>query len=1287
MPLPTLNHPKHFTMTPRITRTLLLAAAAVGAATSAQAYNVGDWVYSQPYNGWNGFIGDNTNQTIGTLNLDSTRTDAGLYSHATYYYYWNFNYYGAGNPDNVYVYGTVNGSYGNLGYGSQSGTLGTGTYVASSNSSGFEVIPLGTNYLTLHEEMWGDYNAYADWWINAYERSFQVARTNDSTGSQGFGTNSAFQLDNYDTSAYYGSNIGGRSYSATNVLDTARYWSGEGYTSLPGSVVRTGDMLLGGFGSLEGLYAKDGGWLDIRGDLTVGANGTVYIREGEITSDVYTQYNNTGAGHLGRTNFESNLNGEGAFGNGGILSVRQHFAQDMYATDYETLGFRDGAVNSQAIYIDGDGFQGGNGAFGSLRSITGSNTQNGNIGIGWNGAQYSTIGVDIGSTLTINGRINGVNGTYSNADKDLVLNVASGLFVPESTGTGLILNGDIRSSVRDVIQTNDGTVVLNSANAMSGSYYAVGGAAVVHHSGALGANTAYATDGGTIALDARNAYPSHLGTNGDPTSTANLTIANDIQIGGTGFLAGGALVNASGNNTITGTVTVGTNGYLTESTPVSDATIGVFNGTQLTVSGLTAHKTLNGFVAPYVSTLTIDTQNSTETIEGEEVVHIGTFINTGSTGLIDKVIKNGDGDAYLGAADAALLSFEVNGGRLFIDSLSTNPTNFGTFEKTGSSALVIQDTAAEDDAYYGQYNVNAGTLATALGANAHGDVYVYAAGTLGGKGTFTGDIHVHGGHVAPGFSPGILTVSGDYINNIVGAGGGILDLELAGLGGAGAANGHDQLRVSGDILLSNAAPADYSIIKFIDIDGFEAGHGNVFQVIANTSGGARNTFDKFDLSQTVTSLSDRVLFDHSTGKAYGTGLTTSQNFSHYATNRNQAEIGRALWMEAIDYDKSGTTGELSAAFIASAYNPVAAGARTGLKAWILTSHDAVLGERATDLGAAAVQMLTAASGAEGLDSLSPEAYSGFGEIATRLNRNVALLGATSRPEGDDKKWGFRFGYLGERVTSNSTSAYTSFKGSNDTAYLNADIGLGTKVRLNLSAGLDNGGVQARGFRGDSDSAVFGLGLGITPESKFARLDIGASFSTADFNAARQGATMSQDNQNAYAVAARVTFLPKEPPVNAVAQVAEGPRSKLSLVPYVGVSYASTEVDAFTESNVAGSAQLNVDGFSRRSLVGELGLNLEYEVGASTVLTGIVAYEHEFRNGGSTDIAAEFADTGVDDTGFLIHTDGYGANLFRVGVGIRQQLGAKSSFGLSYDALLGSGVTNGQQVKADVSFRF
>ena len=1217
--------------------------------------------------------------------------------------------------------------------------------------------------------------------FNGSPGTFQVGRTGIEASSSDF--------EDINSETLSGTYYNGTTFVGLNVLPFAT--AGAPTADLAGSVVKLGDIALGFFGS-EGLFAEDGGWLDIRGDLTLGAGGTIYIRDGEITSNIYTQ--TYAPGTLDEAGF---LDIEA-----GILSVRNYFAQDMVATDGQTLGFRDGAVNNTRMILTGFGYaygfdgEGGSGpvpteGIGALRSITGNNIQNGNISIVSDGglADGTIIGVDTGATLTINGTINGLN----DVDSD------GGAIVGFNTFGNATVNGRILAGISDVYKVGAGELLINSSNLFTGDVNIIAGSARITNSGALSGTSGqtYVESGASLVLD----------------QASGLSLVDDIHIDGTGLVGvGGALHNKTGTNVTTGNLWIDDS---TESGADAAATAKVDASSSLTVAGLRSNGSYNTF--------TIDV--------GGVALTSGSFTVSGTTGSINDIVKNGTGLATFTTLTSDVQNIFVNAGKVVVlgsESTALDPFDDTSFDKWGAAVIEIRGShfyedfdvregtadlfgnvtsgfggegggdldlgSDEEGTFSGILNVEsgatlthvsefdgdpsantddfdvvnnsalnvkrggvvqlnaaeievddnstvsvAGTLSSTAEVEANdnstvtvlaggvvnsdinadeaaevvidaadvvnayargqvtgnatisdsatltvnglltGNVTVSDSGIVRGSGQVIGNLIQSNATISPGNSPGILLVTGNYTNV-----GGLLDLELADTGVAGTA--YDQLRVTGTITVSNALPVDYSTIRFIDFAGFEAEHGDVFQVIADGSGNARNTFDKFDLSATVTGANDRVLFYHATGRAYGTGLVNNQNFSNYAKNRNQREIGRALWMEAIDYDKSGLIGELPQSFIDSAYDPVAAAAKTGLKAWILTRHDNVLGELSTDLGDAAVQMLTASSGATGLDSLSPEAYSGFGEIAVRLNRNIAQLGSTGRRTGDDGKWGFNFGYSGEQMTSDSTSDYTSYKTTSDTAYLTGDFALGSNVHLNLSVALDDGRVQARDFNGDTNTSAFGIGLSITPESKSVRFDIGASFSNTNFDAVRQGSYMSQDNQDANAVAARLTFLPKQASLNTVLKAGEPAAPKVTLTPYVGVSFASTSVDAFSEADVAG-AQLNVDGFNRRSLVGEFGLNAEYALSEKTTLTGVFAYEHEFRDSGQTEMRAEFANDGVDDTDFTIHTDGLGANIFRLGVGIRQQLGEKASLGLSYDALFGGGLSSGQHIKADVSFRF
>lgn len=1390
-------------MNNRINRTLLIAAAMLGASSSPKAYdiysNLANWNYSQPnftygYSVGDGYTGrEYRNLTADRYNVNERDlVNAGVYRGLAGSFGWNGNEYNGGGS--AFAFGVLetgitadNGTFDGNGndFDVASGYYADGTYNFDSRDTSTNLAIGHTSY-GFYTELGGNYfGASTNGTLTVYERTFQVARTGD--GSNGALDFSAFESDNSETlsGTYYGATIVGR-----NVLPFASEpFAGEGAgvgTDLVGSVVKLGDIALG-FLESEGLYAKDGGWLDIRGDLTLGAGGTIYIRDGEITTNIYTQYYAPGTlDEAGSLAIEA-----------GILSVRNYFAQDMVALDRQTLGFRDGAVNNTRLILTGSGygygFDGEGGGFdplvdgsGALRSITGNNIQNGNISIVSNGGPLdgAVIGVDTGATLVINGNINGLNNIVSDGG-------ASVYFGVDGSGT---VNGRILAGINDVWKDGAGELLLTASNLFSGDVNVAGGSLRITNSGALSGTSGqtYVGPGASLVLDQAN----------------GLSLVDDIHIDGTGLVGvGGALHNKTGANVTTGNLWVDSVGGGNAA-----ATAKVDASSSLTVAGLRTNGSYDTF--------TID-------VGGADLTS-GSFTVSGTTGSLDVIVKNGTGLAtfttltndvdtitvnagkvvVLGSESTALAPFatsfdkdgvgvfEVRGSHFYQgwDILDGTANLFGNVTLDGSltdgdfdlgdsgdvtsatlnvesgatlthisaeggdpaantngfdirlnSALnvkrggVVQLNATEidlddngtvsvagtlssTDAIYANDNSTVTVLAggvvnTNLDADSDADIVINAAdvvnafargqvtgnavisddatltvnglltgnvtvsdsGIVRGSGQVIGNLNQNNATIAPGNSPGILLVTGNYTNV-----GGLLDLELADTGVAGTA--YDQLRVTGTIIVSNALLVDYSTIRFVDFAGFEAEHGDVFQVIADGSGNARNTFDKFDLSATVTAAFDRVLFNHATGRAYGTGLVNNQNFSNYGKNRNQREIGRALWMEAIDYDKSGLGGELPQSFIDSAYDPVAAAAKNGRKAWILTRHDNVQGELSTDLGAAAVQMLTASSGATGLDSLSPEAYSGFGEIAVRLNRNIAQLGTTGRRTGDDGKWGFNFGYSGEQMTSDSTSDYTSYKTTSDTAYLTGDFALGSNVHLNLSVALDDGRVQARDFNGDTNTSAFGIGLSITPESKSVRFDIGASFSNTNFDAVRQGSYMSQDNQDANAVAARLTFLPKQASLNTVVKAGQPAAPKVTLIPYIGVSFASTDVDAFSEADVAG-AQLNVDGFNRRSLVGEFGLNAEYALSEKTTLTGVFAYEHEFRDSGQTAMTAEFANDGVDDTDFTIHTDGFGANIFRLGVGVRQQLGDKASLGLSYDALFGGGLSSGQHIKADVSFRF
>ena len=107
--------------------------------------------------------------------------------------------------------------------------------------------------------------------------------------------------------------------------------------------------------------------------------------------------------------------------------------------------------------------------------------------------------------------------------------------------------------------------------------------------------------------------------------------------------------------------------------------------------------------------------------------------------------------------------------------------------------------------------ITGGSVATSSPINLWG-------GTLEGIGTVFGQIS-NGGQVSPGFSPGLIKVQGNYIQNSTGA----FQVEL---GGLAAGTQHDQLNVIGSVMLDGA-------VEVSVVNGFAPQLNDPFTIILN----------------------------------------------------------------------------------------------------------------------------------------------------------------------------------------------------------------------------------------------------------------------------------------------------------------------------------------------------------------------------------------------------------------------------------------------------------------------
>lgn len=616
---------------------------------------------------------------------------------------------------------------------------------------------------------------------------------------------------------------------------------------------------------------------------------------------------------------------------------------------------------------------------------------------------------------------------------------------------------------------------------------------------------------------------------------------------------------------------------------------------------------------------------------------------------------------------------EVTSGGVLTGNIEADDDSVVTL-RTGGSIIGNVDTWTD-----AQFIIEAGSTHTG-DYNAYGSAVIVVNGTIGegsefaqnfllsgsavlkGSGTIAGDLDQTGGKVAPGNSPGILNVGGDYTISA-----GSLDIEIGGTAGAGVdPNGHDQLNVSG-----TATASGTSVIAFQSFNAFQSSRGQVFQVLRSSDANAtRGVFNTADL----TAVNSRVIFDHSSGRAYGTGLTkgaAGQTFAAYGDNANRADIGRALWMESIAKDSSG----LNDNYGTDPLDPSEALANSGQKVFIQTTAAPVTGVRqSTGLGRAAVSVLAADDVGAALDALSPEAYAGVTDLGVRIARNFATMTFDTRQVAAVGEWDFSIGYLNDQVTADATSSYNGYKVRTNQVNVTASRDLSQNVRFTLGVGNDEGKVTASGFSADLDSLGVGAGLAFTPDSKAFRFDIGVGFVSSDWDATRQGTTAG-DEMDIVSFAARLSLAP----------ITKG---AFSVTPYLSLAQAEAEVDAFEESDPTDqTAHLALDYFERQSLLGELGFDLQYKLGENTVLTGLVGWQHEFEDDGSTAIGAQFADDGVTDAAFSVISSGFGQDFFRVGLGIRHNLTPASAISAGYNAVFGSEISSGHQFRADYSFRF
>jgi autotransporter-associated beta strand protein len=464
----------------------------------------------------------------------------------------------------------------------------------------------------------------------------------------------------------------------------------------------------------------------------------------------------------------------------------------------------------------------------------------------------------------------------------------------------------------------------------------------------------------------------------------------------------------------------------------------------------------------------------------------------------------------------------------------------GGLWKNGTGTLTLTGI----NTYTGSTNVEKGKLV--VNGSLASSVRILKNGTLGGTVSIAGNL-TNLGILAPGNSPGTITVNGNYLEA------GTLDIEVEGLN---AGSQHDQVVVSGTATFqagSNLKVTKTGVVPF-DLNRTQS----VQAVNALAYSGAFTTLDR-------STQSTQVFFNNATGRIHGSGLTEAQTFADLTVDTNRKAIASALYADGLTN--------------ATVLRANAGGSATA-KAFLASG----------EMGAATVAFLGAANVDTALDALSPEPYGTSLVMASRNTYSLARSLAGAQAFGDT--WNAQLGY--DQQQSTSTASTTTLNGSFDvnTTYALLSRKLGAASVFSVLIADNSGKSSASGFASEASGQSFGLGFGT--ESDLGRLDFGLVTGELTASGSRAGQTFGNQKINSTTLSARMSFTKLG-----------------AFVPYVALSRNIAESDAFTEvgtgANLSVSAARQSDvtaevGMGYGVKVGEnltVSLNVAYEHALST----------------------------------------------------------------------------------------
>lgn len=528
-----------------------------------------------------------------------------------------------------------------------------------------------------------------------------------------------------------------------------------GVTTIRGGVLVVDRLADGGNASSIGASSGNAA------NLVIGNNSTLrYTGSGDTTDRLFTL-------ETGVTFIESSGTGAIVFGNTAPVTLSGLGARTVGLggtnIDFNTLGgtIADGAGGNTTLAKNGPG----------TWVLTGDNTYSGN-----------TV-INDGNLIIGNG------GTTGNAGVGNVIVDAPTSTLSLNRSDAFTFDG-VLSGPGTLAQVGTGTTVLTSATNEIGATTV--GAGTLQVDGGL--STQSFTMTGTSRLEVNGIVQAAGGT---PTTMTGDAGANTINVNTGAILhANGNLGGGSDAVVLSGALNIGS-GIL--SLGNGDDMLTLYDGAAISGGEVEAGSGTDLMQVNNASALSLDGL-SVGGFESLEKLNTGKLTLTGSHAYSDgTTISAGTLQIGNGGNSGSLASNVLNNGLFVFNrsdayTFSGLITGSGALEQIGGGVTVL----IGDNSYSGMTRVAGGALwINGDQTGAGGLTLVENGGTLGGIGTIGGNVTIEsGGILAPGNSPGTLTINGDLLLDS----GSILEFEF---GEADAVGGplNDLVVVDGDLVL------------------------------------------------------------------------------------------------------------------------------------------------------------------------------------------------------------------------------------------------------------------------------------------------------------------------------------------------------------------------------------------------------------------------------------------------------------------------------------------------------